>query len=453
MATSDDLLQDVYANFLSAYARNQTSSSPDVLAFEAIGLSPGLSAGDPTSPALAVEYVSTLADALPDLSSGVYARTMRTVSGTYSDILSVAAPCTQTGAPTFNAAKASATEALNNSTLGSEEGPTTFEPAYALPTDWYDPSKSANWMAYSYDAGAAATGATATSTTGSPNAGSTTAQTGSGGTVVPRYPIRYMGPIAPWRLMVAAPGTAAASSAVAAHPPASPPAAAPAAAPRPVSATMARPMPEMMLRRPFPLPQPVPVVPASPTSSPQAPLHPSFSMSFEYCIVELNRPWLSGDFLAAGGWYVPGAHQGDYASGPVPAASTPNASTATSPGAGGAPTQPTGPFAYVPTAFIAIKNLTIDVAALENGAASSGPLMAFGPFSLANATGTTDALSAPGIQIIGWICSVQPQLPPQTDPALVPAPPPTGAQTTQNTVGTVISDIGEIAGLFGGSKN
>ena len=106
----------------------------------------------------------------------------------------------------------------------------------------------------------------------------------------------------------------------------------------------------------------------------------------------------------------------------------------------------------MPTAFIAIKNLSINVAALEDGAATSGQLMAFGPFSLAHATGSTDALSAPGIQIIAWICTVQPQLPPETDPALVPAPPPPPASNSGNVVSTITSDVGAVTSLIGDIK-
>jgi hypothetical protein len=392
MATSDDLLQDVYANFLSAYDRNQTASNANVLAFEAIGLAPGLSAGAPNSPALAVEYVSTLADALPDLSGGVYARTMRTISVSYANMLSVAEPSTQAGAPTFNAMKASANEALDNSSLGSEEGPTTFKPVYALPAGWYDPSQPASWTAYSYNAGTSSTAASSPTT---PNP-------------APRVPMRPIMRTAPWRLMVAAPAGHAAS------------------------------IPANALQRPvYQFSSRIPLVPANPATSAPPALHPSFAMSFEYCIVELNRPWFSGDFLASAGWYVPGAHQGDYASGPVATTSASSPAPA-----------PSGSFAYVPTAFIAIKNLSINAAALEGGAPDAGQPMAFGPFSLANATGSSDALTAPGIQIIAWICSVQPQLPPATDPALIPA----AASNAATTVNTVTSDVGAVKGLLGELK-
>ena len=123
-----------------------------------------------------------------------------------------------------------------------------------------------------------------------------------------------------------------------------------------------------------------------------------FTMSFDYCLVQLWRPWLSGDLLATTSWYVPGAHRGDYASG-VPAN--------------------TGPFAVLPTAFIAIKNLVIDGAWSENDAAARANAAAFGPFSLlGRSIDDKNAIHCPGIQIIAWICSVQPQLPPDTDPAL-----------------------------------
>jgi len=49
MATTDDLMQDVFQHFLSAYHQNSGSSAMNIIAFEAIGLSPGLTASAPDS--------------------------------------------------------------------------------------------------------------------------------------------------------------------------------------------------------------------------------------------------------------------------------------------------------------------------------------------------------------------------------------------------------------------
>jgi hypothetical protein len=165
-------------------------------------------------------------------------------------------------------------------------------------------------------------------------------------------------------------------------------------------------------------------------------------MSFEYCIVQLFRSWLSGDFLAMTNWYVPGAKKGDYSSGPVAPPANPGGgqgSTSTVADAG----EETGAFAYIPVAFIAIKSLVLNSAAIDGGA-SGQPVTAFGPFSLSNATGNSDALSRPGIQIIAWICSAQPTLPPATDPALIPP------STTDVVVTDVNTAVNILGGLFGG---
>jgi len=125
---------------------------------------------------------------------------------------------------------------------------------------------------------------------------------------------------------------------------------------------------------------------------------PKFTMSFDYCLVRLRRLWFSGDLLATLGWYVPGARAGDYASGP-PAN--------------------TGPFAAIPTAFIAVKNLVIAASWSDSDVAARANAASFGPFSLLGShTDDKNSVRNPGIQIIAWICGVQPQLPPDTDPSL-----------------------------------
>ena len=415
MATSDDLLQDVYAHFLSAFGESPSSSGANFIAFEPMGFSPGYSTGNPNSAALAVENTSTLADSLPDISSGVYVRTMRTISVTYADMLSVSAPSAQTAVPTFNALKASAQESIANSSLGSEQGPTSFVPAYAMPVNWYDPAQSANWSNYSYSVGSPAT----------PPAG--------GNPVVQRPPIRFLGPVPPWRFTAT---------------PVKPATPASGADPRLDRSVLQAAVPtEAPIARPPIDIRPLPVVVANPTPALQPVLKPEFTMSFQYCIVQLNRPWLSGDFLATPGWYVPSVHQGDYASGPAAISNAPASSSGASGSAPASASPAYGPFSFLPVALIAIKNLAMNAAAIEDSS-SKGPVTAFGPFSLAQATGSSNALFAPGIQIIGWVCDVQPQLPPDTDPALIPPPAPTG----NDPIGGIGTVVNILTGLFGGTS-
>jgi hypothetical protein len=435
MATSDDLMQDVFANFTSAYRQSSASSATNIIAFEAIGLSPGLSVSAPDSTERAVEYVSTLGDSLPDLSTGVYERTMRTVSVTYEDMLNVSLPSSAAGTPTFNAVKATAQEAFANSNLGSLNGPTTFKPAYATPANWYDPSQETNWLQYSYS--------TVTPPPPRPVAGP--------------VPVRVMMPMAPWRFTMAP--TASTPASVTAQPRpmemreatvAPPPVATPLQAPNDHPATGIS-NEALEARRIQPAQNQTPPVPPPPQQ-------PQFSISFEYCIVELSRPWFSGDFLATPGWYVPGAHQGDYASGPLAEAGTIGSGTApaaaVTPGAyiqpASAAAQPLSPaaFSFIPTAFIAIKNLLVSSTEIQGCSPSSQPVQSFGPFSLIHASGSTNALSDPGIQLIAWVCSTQPILPPDTDPALI-VQPLANVSSGANTVGTVVNVLENIFGSGG----
>ena len=79
----------------------------------------------------------------------------------------------------------------------------------------------------------------------------------------------------------------------------------------------------------------------------------------------------------------------------------------------------TGGFAVVPTAFIAVKNLNINAALPAGVTADAGSAAAFGPFSLLGSSPNQQgALVDPGLQVIAWICSVQPALPPDADPSL-----------------------------------
>lgn len=430
MATTDDLIQDVYANFLNAYSHN-TGSKNTVISFEAVGLSPALDPAVAGGKAAALEYLSNEADWLPDLTNGSYERTMRTISVSYANLINTSVPISESGGAIFNAMKASAVEALHNFDLGSMSGPSTFKPAYPAPQNWFDPAQTLGWSNYSYTAG----------------------KTVSLG---PQPAIRP--PV--WRMMTNVPLTFSAAT------PASP-VEAPArlvdgrpavehaiptqtlAAGNSHVATLALEAPTIQRApvRPAPVNQRMAIdsevfhlSPLIVNNSGDKPvLQPSFSMSFQYCIVELNRPWYSGDLLANDQWYVPGQHAGDFATGST-AASTPST---TAP-----PLSPTtansGFFAWVPVAFVAIKNLVIRSTGTALDLSVAKSVTSFGPFSLSPSTSTNE-LSNAGIEIIAWICSAQPQLPPRSDPALIPGP-----STVSNSSTTTADKIVDILeGLLG----
>jgi hypothetical protein len=130
----------------------------------------------------------------------------------------------------------------------------------------------------------------------------------------------------------------------------------------------------------------------------------SIDMSFEHCVVTLNRPWWPEVFLMLKQWFVPGYACAEF-----------------SDGTGG---EDAGLLPILASGFVAIRNLKIstkwsndDIAAMQ-GAAS------FGPFSLVGRTydAGTGTLTCPGIQIIGWFCEALPILPPNSDPAIDPPP-------------------------------
>jgi hypothetical protein len=74
-------------------------------------------------------------------------------------------------------------------------------------------------------------------------------------------------------------------------------------------------------------------------SKPQTITSKNFKLSFDYCLVEAKREWMSGSFLTARNWYVPYTKAGEIASGV---------------GAGG------GSFEGLPVATIVVRNLVIE---------------------------------------------------------------------------------------------
>lgn len=110
-------------------------------------------------------------------------------------------------------------------------------------------------------------------------------------------------------------------------------------------------------------------------------------------------------------------------------------------------------------ACIAVRNLVINAGggAIDPTVASSAT--ALGPFRVAPSASGVDSLRNPGIQIIAWICNAQPQLPPATDPALIPPAPATPSPAPQppppdtSTQAAEVAAIGLAANVLGGLLN
>lgn len=124
----------------------------------------------------------------------------------------------------------------------------------------------------------------------------------------------------------------------------------------------------------------------------------SLSLSFNYCMVMIDRPWLSQAYLATQGWYVPGYSSGSFSTGAV--------------------NDNFGIFPALPITFILAKDLQISGWSDEESETverSAG----FGPFSLIDRTVNRQSktLTKSGMQIIGWICQTMPLLPPSAAPS------------------------------------
>jgi hypothetical protein len=430
MGSNDDLIQNVYAYFLDKYRQAVPGASGgELVAFEHIGFSPGCSNLTGTNvAAAALEELAYLVDVLPLVDGGFYSRTMRTISVTYSMMLDAAEPSSAASSQGFSDLKTQAKKAYDAAEAGSFDGPTSYKPTYPTPIDWYDLTNTANWASYCYTASAQAPPVPAGQPT-PPVAPNVHLQWH----IVPpelrpailRRSIEE-GPEIPERverpMFISAPAVQVERQAIAT--PVARPAAEAMVTPvaRPAVETMAtavvRPAGASVLVTPKTLIHPVEltalmsVANIATQTAPQPVETPKFSMSFDYCLVRLRRSWLSGDFLATPGWYVNGKHAGDYASG---------GSTNT------------GDFPVIPTAFIAVKNLVIDAAWSDSDAAAGESAASFGPFSLlGRPANDKNGIHNPGLQIIAWICTVLPQLPPDNAPSLpaAAAPPPATAPGT-----------------------
>ncbi len=123
----------------------------------------------------------------------------------------------------------------------------------------------------------------------------------------------------------------------------------------------------------------------------------SVTVTFDYCLVDVSRPWLFDVFLNSGNWGVPGTDKG----------------ALTQVGTAGA-------MAELPIGVVVIRNLVITANWDADDVANSDEATAFGPFKIDG--GVVDgSIRHQSIQTIGWILQQLPALPPQQ--VGVPAPP------------------------------
>ncbi len=123
-----------------------------------------------------------------------------------------------------------------------------------------------------------------------------------------------------------------------------------------------------------------------------------FSMSFDYCIVQLNRPWYNTElFHFSNIWYALALNEGYFSNGLKDESNK-------------------GVFKSIPNAMILIKNLKIRAAWTNEEKLNAANNVGLGIFNLKDSMFVNNELVIAGMQIIGWICEVIPKLPVANDP-------------------------------------
>ncbi|MEO0707899.1 MAG: hypothetical protein AAF050_19845 [Cyanobacteria bacterium J06649_5] len=120
----------------------------------------------------------------------------------------------------------------------------------------------------------------------------------------------------------------------------------------------------------------------------------TLKISFQYCLVNVDRPWFSHTLLQMKGWYVPGYEAGELSTGTL---------------------DNDGLFPALPISFIVIKDLTISGWS-QSEHEEVKKSVSLGPFSLVDRKIEGTSLTWSGLQVIGWVLQVMPMMPPLSDP-------------------------------------
>ncbi|RZN82245.1 MAG: hypothetical protein EVB11_09095 [Winogradskyella sp.] len=118
-----------------------------------------------------------------------------------------------------------------------------------------------------------------------------------------------------------------------------------------------------------------------------------FKMSFEYCIVNIDRPWLDRIlFDVPEWWYCKSLEKGFFSNGKKDETNE-------------------GILKCYTTAMILIKDLEVSAAWSDEDKANAKDSIALGNFNISDSEFHGNTLKCKGIQIIGWMCNVLPELP------------------------------------------
>jgi hypothetical protein len=129
------------------------------------------------------------------------------------------------------------------------------------------------------------------------------------------------------------------------------------------------------------------------TVAPTAPVTTTeLTVSFDYCLVSIRRPWLADFFINSGPWYVPNVAMGQVTSSEV----------------GGLPLLPVG--------FVAVRKLDITGNWAPGDLQAASEATSLGPFKVSGGI-VAGHVKHLGLQIIGWLLEKLPALPPYDPPS------------------------------------
>jgi hypothetical protein len=347
---------------------------------------------DPDQPGLgyqhvrAVEAVSTLADHVPSVSGDGLSVSLNLQSSIadryFTELLKDSEPYILGGSDdvltrAFTSMKAEAIRRWTNATLEAHSGvPMRFKPVLATPDAWYNPARDDLWSNVSFEVSADMEGSPSPQEPGvwqiapsQPVLALNQAAPPSDGTASALAAAIRMARENPDAVSVTAEGSSDGESQVAVSPD-----------------DVSRLQLEDRLLLDELLATQVQSVPTAVNAA---------TIAFDYCVVQINRPWWYDIFINDGNWYVPGT-----AACALTLDDTPK----------GMP--------FVTSGMVLVRNLLItgsweqiDIESAQRSMSS------FGPFRVGS--GVADGqLTYPHVQTIGWLVDSLPGLPPCDPPAL-----------------------------------
>ena len=409
-ADSSNLMLQVYDFFKHLYP---ASSPQSFLAFERLGfpINPAeFQINGAACPPLAIEWLSGLGNKALTFQNDTVMHSSLTIDGLLGLMLNASMPKSADDMTALGAAKLGAASKFDITVQSLSGIPNdVFRPIVASPVNWFEPEQAANWNLYRLGQLASPTSAPPSPTPNPPSRLETQPLTWSViGTPHVQPTDKAPTALPPLVLQVAAPlprSSVSVTLTPARMAMMARPALAVAMAPLQQRTTLSartdqiHSNPRMSTLHTL---QEIAAVSVNATARPVS--SSDIFITFEYCVVSLEWPWIEEAFLLLRNWFVPGYAQ-----------------SAISNGSG---LLDTGPLPALPTGFILIRKLQIQANWAQSDLDAIQGAAGFGPFSLAGRTYNTQSglLTCDGMQIIGWFCSALPQLPPCQDPHLAIAP-------------------------------